>query len=328
MAILNNPAIRQRSGELARQNREGNRLLVLVYCGVLAVLSLGSSGLNLLLDSQIGQTGGLDGMGLRAILETAEEILFYINVLFGPFWSAGFLYAMLTMARGGAPRLEHLTEGFRRLGRILGHLAFDFLLVIALATASMYLAGILYTFTPWGTEFTAIMTPVLEHPDLIAADGTLNMALLPMEELAVVLRPMLVMGILIFLPVYLYLSLCFRMSMYLVMDRPISGVQAHFESMRLMRGHKWQLLKLDLSYWWYYALALAAGVLGYLDQILPLVGVELPKNSQVPFFLALGLYFLAYIAISLWKKCEVDGAYVLAYEAIAYPEESVLSAEV
>lgn len=327
MAILNNPAFRQRSADLARQHREGNRLLVLVYCGVLAVLSLGSSGLNLLLDSQIGQTGGLDGLGLRSVLQTIQEILSYVNMFFGPFWSAGFLYAMLSMTRGGKPEVTDLTAGFRRLGRVLGHLAFEFLVIVALLLAALNVAGLIYSFSSWGAELEALLGPVLEDPNLIAADGSINMALLPMEALYEALIPMLVLTGVIFLPGYLYLAMCFRMSMYLVVERPISGVRAHFESARLMRGHKWQLLKLDLSYWWYYALGLAVGAVAYLDEILPLLGVELPVNSTVLFFIALGLYCLVNLALCLWKKCEVDAAHILAYEAIAYPEKTALYAE-
>lgn len=321
MAILNNPALRSRAAEESRAHRGETRRLVLVYCGVLAVLSLGSAGLNLILDSRIGQTGGLDGVGIRTILETAEEILYYVNMLFGPFWSAGFVYAMLGMARGGTPRVGDLTAGFRRLGRVLGHLAFQFLVIMALMMMAVNLAGVLFSFSSWGAEFAALLAPVLEDPNLIAADGTINMALIPMEALTAAAIPMLVLTIVIFLPVYLYLSMCFRMSMYLVVERPIGGVRAHFESARLMRGHKWQLLKLDLSYWWYYLLGLGAAVVGYLDQILPLIGVELPEYSQLPFFLAMGLYWLLQIALSVWKKCEVDGAHILAYEAIAHPEQ-------
>lgn len=322
MAILNISDLRARAAELSRHHRDTTARLVLLYCGVLALLSLGSSGLNLLLDSGIGQTGGLDGMGLRSVLQTVEEVLYYVNLLFGPFWTAGFLFAMLGMVRGREPELMDLTAGFRRFGRVLGHLAFDFLVLFTLVMAATNLAAVIFSFTDWGEEFAAMLQAVLEDPNLIAADGTLNADLIPMAELTRAMTPMLVITVLVFLPMYLYVSMCFRMSMYLVVERPISGVQAHFLSMRLMRGHKWQLLKLDLRYWWYYLLGFAATGVGYLDQLLPLAGVELPVDKTVQFFLFMGIYFVLNIALSLWKKCEVDTAHVLAYEAIAYPEQT------
>ena len=321
MTILNNSALRAQATGRVRQHPREARLLVLVYCGVIAALSLGSSGLNLLLDSRIGQTGGLDGMGMRTLLQTIQEVMYYVNFLFGPFWSAGFLYAMLRMVRGGRPEVNSLTEGFRRIGRILGHLAFQFLVVFGLLLAAVNLASVLFSFSSYGAEFAEMMMPVLEEPNLIAADGSVNLSVIPMEVIYKAAVPMLVLICVIFLPVYLYALMCFRMSLYLVMERSLGGVRAHFESARLMQGHKLQLLKLDLSYWWYYLLGIVISVAAYLDQILPLMGVELPFSPSVLYFLAMGLYCLLNLALSLWKKCEVDAAYVLAYEAIAYPEE-------
>ena len=125
MAILNISDLRSRAAAESNRCREENRLLVLVYCVALAVLSLGSSGLNLLLESRIGQTGGLGGLGMRSVLQTVQTILDFVNLFFSTFWSAGFLLAMLAMVRGTAPRVEMLTGGFRRFGRILGGLAFE-----------------------------------------------------------------------------------------------------------------------------------------------------------------------------------------------------------
>lgn len=319
MAILNISDLRSRAGAESKRCGPEGRLLVLVYCGVLAALSLGSNGLNLILDSKIGQTGGLDGMGMRAVLQTVQEILYYVNLFFGPFWSAGFLCAMLAMVRGGRPELRDLSAGCRRLGPILGHMAFGFLVGFGLMMAAANLAAVLFSASSWGAKYEAVLLPVLQDPNLITPEGGINVALIPVEELIMAAIPMLVLTGVIFVPAYLYLSMGFRMSMYLVVERPISGAQAHIESMRLMRGHKWQLLKLDLSYWWYYLLAFGASLVAHLDQLLPLMGVQLLPDSRLLFFIAKGLYWAATIALCLWKRCEVDAAHLLAYEAIAHP---------
>ena len=106
-----------------------------------------------------------------------------------------------------------------------------------------------------------------------------------------------------------------------VLDQPISGMRACTESMRLMKGHKRQLFRMDLSFWWYYALLALASAVGYLDVIVGLMGISLPIDPLVLFFGTLVLYCAAVTALSLWKKCDVDAAYVLAFEQIAYPEE-------
>ena len=260
MATLDISALRSQGAAAARANRPAAGRLALIYSGVLALLTLAVNSLYLLLDNQIGGTGGLDGMGLRTVLQTLQEVLTYANLLFSPFWSAGFLWAMMSMVRGRTPQAGDLMAGFRRFGRVLGYLAYQFLIVVAVSLA-----------------------PVL------------------------------------FLPLYIWLAYGFRLALYLVMDGAAGGVQAHFLSLRLMRGYKWQLLKLDLSFWWYYALTVLAAVVGYLDVILELMGIAVPVDATVMYFATMGAYCLMQIALALWKKCPVDAAYALAYEAIAHP---------
>lgn len=320
MAILDIRALRQGGAAAAAANREETRRLALVYSGALALLTLGVNGLYLLLDSQMSGTGGLDGMGLRSVLQTMQSVLNYANLIFVPFWSAGFLWAMVSMVRGQAPRTGDLLAGFRRFGRMLGYMAFQFLLLLTLLLASVNLAAVIFTFSPLGTAFAQSLGPALSDPNLIAADGTVNLALLPAEVLTDAMVPMLVLMLAVFLPLYTWVSYGFRMALYLVMTQPMGGVRAHFESLRLMRGHKWQLLKLDLSFWWYYALALLASVVGYLDVILGMLGVTVPINATVLYFVTMGTYCLMQMALALWKKCPVDAAYALAFETIAAPE--------
>lgn len=320
MAILNTRELKARGAAAAGQFRRETVRLVVVYCGVIALLSLGSNGLNLYLDSQIGQTGGLSGLGMRSILQTIQQALSYVNMFFGPFWSAGFLLAMLGMVRGGEPRLDHLTGGFRRFGRILGGLAFELLLVIALSMAAINLASIVFALTPSGQEFAAMLEPLMADPNFLTPEGIINPELMPLEELFGAVKPMLAITLVILAPVFLWLAYGFRMVTYLLVERPISGVRAHFESLRLMRGHKWQLLKLDLRFWWYHLLGAVIAAVGYLDVILGMLGIQVGVDPMVMFFGTLGAYYVLTMALCLWKKCEVDAAYVLAFEQIAYPE--------
>ena len=134
--------------------------------------------------------------------------------------------------------------------------------------------------------------------------------------------PVLMFTMAAFLPPYIFLSYSFRMALYLVMERPVGAVQAHILSARMMRRHKWQLFRMDLSYWWYYLLGAAVSVIGYLDMVLELMGIEVPIDPMVLFFGTLAVYCVLYTLLCLWKKCEVDAAYVLAYESIAYPEQT------
>ena len=319
MATLDTRSLRLRGEALAAQNQPGAKRLVFIYSGALALLTLGANGLYLLLDNQIGGTGGLDGMGLRSVLQTVQEILNYVNMFFGPFWAAGFLWAMMSMVRGRAPQTGDLMAGFRRFGRVLGYLAFQFLIVVALMVAAVNAASVIFAFSPLGADFAELVAPVLDDPNLIAANGTVNLAMIPTEAMAQAMIPMLVLTLVIFLPLYTWLSYGFRLALYLVMDDAAGGVQAHFQSMRLMRGYKWQMLKLDLGFWWYYALMALTAVVGYLDTILALMNIAVPVNATVLYFVTMGAYCLLQMALALWKKCPVDAAYAQAFEAIAPP---------
>ena len=309
--------LKSRADNLAETNREGTRSLVLLYCGVIAALTLGSSGLNLYLNDQISGTGGLGGLAMRSVLQTIQELLTYVNLFFTPVWSAGFLMAMIYLVRGGAPEKKQLMSGFHRFGRILAYIAFQFLVTLMLLVAAINVGVTLFALSPMGKEYAEVMGPILTDPNIVRADGLVNWELLPMATFLRSTLPVLAVCLAIFSALYIFLSYNFRLTMYLIMTQPIGAVRAHFVSMRLMRGPKWQMLKLDLSWWWYYLLLTAASAVAYLDVILELVGIPAPFGSMVMFFATLAVYCVLFTALSLWKKCPVDASYALAFESIA-----------
>lgn len=316
MAILNPSALRTRGAAAAERYRSEGRNLVLIYCGVTALLSFCANGLYLYLESHIGGTGGLSGLGMRSVLQTIQEVLSYINMFFGPFWSAGFLYAVITMVRGRTPVTGNLLEGFRRFGRVLGQVMFQILIMMVLTIAAANAAAVIFSFTPLSADFAEALVPLLKDPAILAADGTLDPTKLPMDALVSAALPMLLITGAILVPLFIWLSYGFRMSVYLVLEQPMGGTRACLESMRLMRGHKWQMFRMDLSFWWYHGLGLLIALVGYADTLLGDLGIPLPLDPTVMFFLCLGAYFVLQTGLFLWKKCQVDAAYVLAYDAI------------
>ena len=323
---VHNRELRARAAELAAEYRGPARRLVLLYCIVLAALTLGSSGLNLVLDTRIDTTGGLDGIGMRSILETIQQILSYINQFFGPFWSAGFLTAMIAMVRGREPQVRDLTNGFRRAFRVLFHVAFEATAAFMLLVTAVNLALTIFKLLPMGADFYENVAPILADPAILTPEGLLNEALISYPALVRSLMPPMVLTAVIYLPLYTLMAYSFRLSLYLVMDRNIGAIPAHFLSIRLMRGHKWQLCRLDLSWWWYYLLGAACWVVGYLDLLLGLLGIPLPMNATMMFFVTLAAYCVLFTLLSLWKKCEVDASYVLFYENIMPPEPEAAEA--
>lgn len=308
--------LKARAAALAETNRAPARTLVLWFCGVLAALTLGSNGLNLYLDSQIGNTGGLEGIGMRSLLQTVQTILSYINQFFGPFWTAGFLAAMLAMVRGIRPKPRDLTEGFRRPLRILGYVAFEAAAALLLLVAVVNLSSILFTLSPMGADFAENMAPLLLDAEALTPEGLLNQELISLDALIASLLPMFVITGVLYLPLFAVMAYGFRLALYLVMDRGIGAIPAHFLSLRLMRGHKLQMLRLDLSWWWYYLLGAVCYAVAYLPTVLLLLGVGLPMDYTAMLFVSLAVYCGLYTLLCLWRKPMVDASYVLAYEAL------------
>lgn len=319
--------LKSRGAALAAANRDSARTLVLLYCGVIAALTLGSSGLNLYLNEQISGTGGLDGLGLRSMLQTVQELLTYVNLIFDPFWSAGFLAAMIAMVRGGTPDRSHMTAGLSRFGKILAYIAVQFLLAVALLVASVYVGTTIYSVSPMGAEYERVLGPLLMDPNVVTPEGVVNWELLPVDLLLRYTMPIMLVCMAVFALLYILLSYRFRLAVYLILTRNEGAVRAHFLSAQLMRGHKWQMLRLDLSWWWYYLLLGAASVVAYLDMMLEMLEIPLPMDPTVMFFVTLGAYCVLFTAICLWKKCQVDASYALVFESIASPEPEEVASE-
>lgn len=326
---LNIRELKARGCAVAEENRVAARRLVLLYCGVIAALTLVVPALDLFLSDKISSTGGLSGMNLRTILQTMREILNLVNQFFGPFWSAGFVFAMMAMVRGREPQTMDLTMGLRKGFRVLGHIAFEFLLVVALVVASGYLAALVIALTPLGTELSDLLGPYVSDPSFLTAEGTLNLELIPLDVLTAALIPVSIVTVVLFLPAYIWLSYGYRLSLYLLLDGAApSAVQARFMSMRLMKGHKWSMMKLDLSWWWYYLLVAVITAVGYLDLILAMANIPLPTDETVMFFGTIAVYCVLICALSLWKKAQVEAGYALVYDAIAHPENEEVSPEI
>ncbi len=321
MANWNTKELKAAAADRLQTHGAAARRLTLIYTLALALLSVGSNALNLLLHSQISGTGGLGGLGLRSVLQTLQEILSYINMFFGPFWAAGFLYAMLLILRDRSPRERDLNEGFRRFGRIVGGFCFEYLAIMALTLVVANVTAVLISFTDWMPDLIPLLEAELaQNPDFFSTDAFYVSETLMLEVL-LEMAPMLILMLLLLLPGYTFLSYSFRMALYLMMEREISGSRAYILSWRMMRRHRWKIFKLDLSFWWYYLLANLISAVSYLDTILTVAGVELPFGEIFWFFATMVLSWGLLLGLNLWKKPSVECTYLAAFEVIAHPPQ-------
>ena len=317
MAVLKSKELKSLAARHLEETSSEPRKLVFIHTGIIVGMSLLFTALNLLLNDQIGTTGGFSGLGLRSVLQTAQTVLSYCSSLITPFLQAGLLYAMISIARSQEATPRSLLRGFQRFGQILGYQLWQMLITMALAFGLMYAASFLFVLTPFAGDFLDILEPLMTSGELLLADGTINVDLLPVEQMFSAMVPLLLMSAALLIPVHTWVRYHLRMTSFLLVEGEHRGaVGSMLVSMKLMKGHKWQLLKLDISFWWYYLLEALLMVVLWLDVLLPLFGVPLPVDSTTALFIATGLYGLLELGLHLWKKPQVDLTYACAYEAI------------
>lgn len=288
------------------ENGSNARQLVLLHTGAVVLLSLLSSGLNIYLDEQIGGTGGLGGLQTRSLLQTIQTVLQTSVTLFSPFWSAGFVALALGWAAGREGSKGTLLEGFRRFSSVLSYEVLVSLMSFLLMLATGYAAGLVFSLTPFFDSLSQLLEPVL-------AAGTMDLSTIPTDQLLEAYAPFLLMWLVVLIPCAAVLFYSLRLGRYLIMGQPRMGAfRAVSTSLRAMRGNRLQLLKLELSYWWYYVLELLAMLVGYLDVLLPVLNIDLPYTPVVWYFVFLALYGVLELGLHLWKKPEVETVYALA----------------
>lgn len=314
MVSFTSLGLKSQARERLRDNGANARKLVFIHTGVVVLLSLISSGLSIYLDDQIGATGGLSGLGTRSILQTIQTMLQYITTLFSPFWTVGFLTVATIWAADRQPQTKDLLNGFRRFSSVIGYEFLLSIMTLFLMLGTGYAAGTIFAMTPFADPLLELMEPFM-------ASGSFDTTLLPMDQLLNAYLPFLIMWLAVMIPILAIFLYSVRLSLYFIIDYPGMGaVRAMATSASAMRGRKLQLFKLDLSFWWYYALELVLMFVCYLDLILPLLGIQLPFNATVGYFFFLALYGVLQLVLHIWKKPEIETTYALAYHFITHPD--------
>ena len=114
----------------------------------------------------------------------------------------------------------------------------------------------------------------------------------------------------------------FRLAQFLLLDSKETGAFAAMRaSSRLMRGNSMHLFKLDLSFWWFYALDLLVTAICYADMLLAMLGIALPIDATFAFFATFVIYLAAQLALYWWRKNEVSTTYAYFYHVLSQPKE-------
>lgn len=282
--------------------------LILIHTGASMALALVLALVDELLQQQIGGTGGLSGVGSRAILETAQTVLMYAQLAATLFWQIGYVYISLLMLRKKSVGPQDLLEGFRQFGPVLRLRLMEMLLYTGMALTCVYGGSLVFGMTPWAA-------PLEQAVEL----GTEEAILLAVEECAVPLTiVMAAFGLVLMVP-YMYRL---RMTSFLLMDNPKIGARVAVGASRMMMfKNRMNLFKVDLSFWWFYLLQALTVLVAYGNELLPLMGVELPWSGKVSYYVFLILCYGGQLALFWWKGNEVQLTYAACYEALLPKEQ-------
>lgn len=318
MDIRNTRHLKSFAADRAANAPQEKRIL-LIYCGLTMGLSLLSLIVRYVLGLQIDQLGGLSNLSRRSMLSAVQSMLPLVVSLVVMCIEVGYIAAMLRIARGQYASPNTLRLGFDRFWTLLRCSILQGLIYGTLILAAVYAAAMVFVMSPWGTAFMEQVSPLMANvsllnPQMVIDDAT-AMKLIP------TMIPMFLMIAVAVCLLVIPTVFRFRMANYVIIDKPGKGaLYALRESKKMMRGNCRKLLKLDLSYWWYFLLLLAISSVGNMDLYLASFGVKLPMSADAAYF----LFYIAYLALQLaayyFLRNRIEVTYALAYDSIK-PEE-------
>lgn len=293
------------------------KTIVLIYAGILTAVAAFLSILSHILGTRIGQAGGLGNMDLRSNLSSLQSMLPIIQTLITVVLALGYKAAMLRVARGQFVSPKTLKLGTERFFLLLRTYLLKAVIFISLAFVSVYAATSIFLLTPFSAPLMEALAPMMGGLNPQAPiDEALALELMP------AMIPMLVIFALLYALLAIPLALRYRMSDYVIIDKPGTGAFAALrESRQMMKGNAMNLIKLDFRLWWYYAALALTNLLCYGDMILPLLGISLPFSGEVSYYTFYVLYLVVQFAVTYFLCNRVEVSYCLAYESIRPQEQ-------
>ena len=302
----------KRDAAAAVEQEPKTRELVLIYTGVLIAVSLLVMVVSHCLDLAIANTGGLSNIGTRSVLASIQSMLPMGQTVLMLCMELGFLSAILRTVRGQYVSRNSLRMGFDRFWPLMRLTLLEGALYFVVIFGSTYAALVLFLATPlFSSEAMAIAETMVNSGGSMVMDADLEYRFL--KAMLPVIPIMLLFLALLLVPLWYRL----RMANFVLIDKPALGARgAMRQSRMMMRGNCRKLFMLDLSFWWYHLLSLAATAVAYGDVLLPLLGVEFPWSDTVSYFLFYILYLAVQFGIYWCFLCRVTAAYALTYDVI------------
>lgn len=308
------PSAKYLKKKASNRLQSGNdpKKVVLVYAGIVALSSLVVTVAQDLLDSQISQTGGIQNIGTRSMLTTADTVLTIAQLLLVMCLTLGYTGSMLRIARGQYASPNSLKAGGERIWVLLRTRLLQMLIMTAAAFALCFLVINVCLLTPLSNRVIAVMGTV--SAEELLSNG------LALIVLYSAMLPIILIYLVALVPLLWYFSCTYRMVDYLLIDRPQLGAFGVLrESRRMMQGNMKMMLRVDLSFWWYYLLQALVSVLIYLNMVLALFAIGLPP--EVLYWGTVVLYLAADFALRYFFSNKVAVTYALFYDSLCPKQE-------
>lgn len=308
------PSAKYLKKKASNRLQSGNdpKKVVLVYAGIVALSSLVVTVVQALLDSRISQTGGIQNIGTRSMLTTADTVLTIAQLLLVMCLTLGYTGSMLRIARGQYASPNSLKAGGERIWVLLRTRLLQMLIMTAAAFALCFLVINVCLLTPLSNRVIAVM-------------GTVSAEVLLADDLALIgfysaMLPIILIYLVALVPLLWYFSCTYRMVDYLLIDRPQLGAFGVMrESRRMMQGNMKMMFRVDLSFWWYYLLQALVSVLVYLNMVLAPFAIGLPP--AVLYWGTVVLYLAADFALRYFFSNKVAVTYALFYDSLCPKQE-------
>lgn len=308
------PSAKYLKKKASNRLQSGNdpKKVVLVYAGIVALSSLVVTVVQDLLDSQISQTGGIQNIGTRSMLTTADTVLTIAQLLLVMCLTLGYTGSMLRIARGQYASPNSLKAGGERIWVLLRTRLLQMLIMTAAAFALCFLVINVCLLTPLSNRVIAVMGTV--SAEELLSNGLALIALYS------AMLPIILIYLVALVPLLWYFSCTYRMVDYLLIDRPQLGAFGVLrESRRMMQGNMKMMLRVDLSFWWYYLLQALVSVLIYLNMVLAPFAIGLPP--EVLYWGTVVLYLAADFALRYFFNNKVAVTYALFYDSLCPKQE-------
>lgn len=308
------PSAKYLKKKASNRLQSGNdpKKVVLIYAGIVALSSLVVTVVQDLLDSQISQTGGIQNIGTRSMLTTADTVLTIAQLLLVMCLTLGYTGSMLRIARGQYASPNSLKAGGERIWVLLRTRLLQMLIMTAAAFALCFLVVNVCLLTPLSNRVIAVMGTV--SAEELLSNGLALIALYS------AMLPIMLIYLVALVPLLWYFSCTYRMVDYLLIDRPQLGAFGVLrESRRMMQGNMKMMLRVDLSFWWYYLLQALVSVLIYLNMVLAPFAIGLPP--EVLYWGTVVLYLAADFALRYFFSNKVAVTYALFYDSLCPKQE-------